>query len=330
MKAVDCLQCMREIASDSQRLECSDCGNCYHTGRCSGVTKNSFKTMSPVERDSWSCATCAARQARLTPAQAADKAEVSQARAVELSLDSVLKKLDDVIRRLDLLEKKQDSQRALQDEMNQKIELQTNTIQGMETAFDVLSSKHDDILKSLETQGQQLKKLEKKVSDLEVQLLTKDSRISQLELEVENLEQYSRKNNIEIHGVPARENEDLMQVVASIAQKLSLPVPTTEQIEAVHRIKAKSNLAPPILVRFFRRDVRDSWLGKRTVLKSEKIFINENLTARVKKLLWLSKCCAKEKAYKFVWARNGRVYARKLEGAPLIRIDNEAGLNNLT
>lgn len=97
----------------------------------------------------------------------------------------------------------------------------------MEVALDAISSKHDEILQALETQGQELKKLEKKAVDIEVQIQTKDARISQRELEVDKLEQYSRKNNIEIHGVQARDDENLLQVVASIAQKLSLPAPTS-------------------------------------------------------------------------------------------------------
>ena len=42
----------------------------------------------------------------------------------------------------------------------------------------------------------------------------------------------------------------------------------------------------------------------------EKLFINENLTQRRKRLFWNTKQKAKELGYEFFWTQNGQSYTR--------------------
>ncbi|KAK8778035.1 hypothetical protein V5799_020624 [Amblyomma americanum] len=106
----------------------------------------------------------------------------------------------------------------------------------------------------------------------------------QLKIAVNDVEQYSWRKNIEIHGVPFKENEDIFSVLASVSQKIVLPPPYSKKVEAAHRLKAKEGKIPVILVRFDDRNVRKSWATKRDALKLEDICINDNLTRRVRQL----------------------------------------------
>lgn len=275
----------------------------------------------------WACSTCKAGRSRTARHRDTDSlSEISSCDPDEPSLASVMSKLDAVLRRLDELERRQEEQLTKLDTTNKSIEHQNQTMQGMEASLDLLSSQYDTVLQSLEIQKTELKDIRKETCDLADQLATSNARLQQLETEVDKLETYSRRNNIEIHGIKQSANEDLNVVLASIADKLQLPVPDENEVDAVHRIKGKPSKEPPILVKFFKRATREKWIEKRTALRDEDIFINENLTYSVKKLHWLTKCAAKEKQYRFVWVRNGRIYMRKMEGGTVIRIDKEEDL----
>lgn len=106
-------------------------------------------------------------------------------------------------------------------------------------------------------------------------------------------------------------------------------MPQPDKIESVHRLKAREGKIPPIIVRFRDRSERDRWVNKRSALKSERIFINENLTKLQRWLFWNAKECAKEKGYKYVWMSNGKILVRRKDGAAVIRIEDESDLNHI-
>lgn len=286
--------------------------------------------MSEDRVQSWVCPTCTNCKSRLSEGHGAfSSTEPAHKDHGEPTLANVLARLDEVLRRLNDLEMKQEKQLTMCEDTGSKIEKQTEVVQEMEKALEFLSKKYDEFLFSIEAQKTELNELKSKALDLEVQLTARDSKITQLAADVDNLETYSRRNNLEIHGVRFKDNEDLSATLASLANKLELPVPAQYEVEAVHRLKSKPGILPPILVRFANRSIRDHWLEKRNCLKSEKIYLNENLTVRVKRLLWLTKNRAKEQNYRFWWTRGGRVYTRKMDGAPHIRINNEDDLNKI-
>ena len=74
-------------------------------------------------------------------------------------------------------------------------------------------------------------------------------RVQALEYEHDALEQYTRKFNVEIHGVPEYEGENLQDIVMKIGLKMSVDV-TTQDIDIVHRLFRKSQAIQPIIVRF--------------------------------------------------------------------------------
>ena len=61
----------------------------------------------------------------------------------------------------------------------------------------------------------------------------------------------------------------------------------------------------------------------------EKMFINENLTQRRKRLFWNTKQKAKELEYKFFWTHNGKIYSRKDEESEKIYIGTKSDLEQL-
>lgn len=60
-----------------------------------------------------------------------------------------------------------------------------------------------------------------------------------------------------------------------------------------------------------------------------KIFFNENLTRVNRQLHWLVGTKAKEATCKFLWVRGGKSFAKKVEGASLIRVNVVADVKKI-
>ena len=128
------------------------------------------------------------------------------------------------------------------------------------------------------------------------------------------LEQYTRRDCLEIRGIPLPEDlrvEDTNNIVLQLSQKMGIPLERND-ISVSHRIRSsKASVDPAIIVKFVRREMRESLYRSRKRLKSittadlgfsvdKKIFINESLTPKNKELF---KDCLKfknDKTYKFL------------------------------
>ncbi|KAK9721848.1 hypothetical protein QE152_g19973 [Popillia japonica] len=73
-----------------------------------------------------------------------------------------------------------------------------------------------------------------------------ESKCHDLSNKVESLEQYSRKNNLRIFGVPKTEGEDTEStVIKLIKDKLNISI-LPNDIDCCHRLKEKEGQHPPI------------------------------------------------------------------------------------
>lgn len=170
------------------------------------------------------------------------------------------------------------------DAVIEKLTQQEKTVEGIEASMAMMSSQYDEVLKVMKTQEDATGEIAKKMHKTESVILKQDLEIRKLKATVDSLEQYSRRNNIEIHGVQQKEKENLLNVIQWLATKLQLPVPTADDIEAVHRLGLREGKIPLIILRFKDCAVRDLWITKRVVLRQEHIFINENLTKSLRQL----------------------------------------------
>ena len=95
-------------------------------------------------------------------------------------------------------------------------------------------------------------------------------RVQALEYEHDALEQYTRKFNVEIYGVPEYEGENLQDIFMKIGLKMSVDV-TTQDIDIVHRLFRKSQAIKPIIVRFTSYKKRREFYKGRFHLKETNI-----------------------------------------------------------
>ncbi|KAH7981757.1 hypothetical protein HPB52_001059 [Rhipicephalus sanguineus] len=111
--------------------------------------------------------------------------------------------------------------------------------------------------------------------------------IAEMQAEIDDLEWRSRRLNLEFHGIPKTEPEDLLSKINEIAAQLHLD---TLDVAAVHRLPSRPDRIPAVIVRFTRQEVRDKWLAGRRALRiaNSNVYVSENMTKRSRDLL--SKC----------------------------------------
>ena len=97
-----------------------------------------------------------------------------------------------------------------------------------------------------------------------VDLMGNDLKLTASDLD--KLEQYGRRNNLEIHGIPYQKDKDTNQIVKKVASMLKVKLENSE-ISTSHRLFDANNLSrlninyhhssnrnPSIIVRFTNRD----------------------------------------------------------------------------
>ncbi|CAI6360427.1 unnamed protein product [Macrosiphum euphorbiae] len=89
-------------------------------------------------------------------------------------------------------------------------------------------------------------------------------------------------------------------------------------IENAYPKPSNRNLEKPlIIVEFASRRKRDKFIKKRGKIeyKSNRIYINESLTAFNRKLFWESRMKGKELGYCFIWTIHGIIFCKKMNRA---------------
>lgn len=92
---------------------------------------------------------------------------------------------------------------------------------------------------------------------------------------IRSLEQYTRKSNVEISGVPLTANENVAAIIKDVEVVLEVDI-QENQIAAAHRISSFSqDRNPSIEVQFVTRSIRDTLLmryrEKKTLMANQKI-----------------------------------------------------------
>jgi exosome complex exonuclease DIS3/RRP44 len=144
-------------------------------------------------------------------------------------------------------------------------------------------------------------------------------KVSSLEVQVEALEQYSRRNCLRLAGAPETENEDVVEKTLQIFNdKMELDPPITiDEIDRIHRIgKKEDSKTRGIIVKFATYRSRRRVLDSRKKLKSDSVplseamFLSEDLTRQRDKLLYEFRCLKRNKTIDDLWTHDGTVLIR--------------------
>ena len=110
-----------------------------------------------------------------------------------------------------------------------------------------------------------------------------------LQERLERLEQYTRKEQVKIFGLPCREpEENTDKVIIDLAGKMGVQL-QEDDISVSHRLPARGGKPPPLIVKFVSRNTRAKLMTNKRKLKEAEgyssVFLADNLTPQRSKLL---------------------------------------------
>ncbi|XP_022825458.1 protein NETWORKED 1B-like [Spodoptera litura] len=200
------------------------------------------------------------------------------------------------------------------------------------------SDEHDDVAKKLEIQNKEIKvlyQLKKELEEVKVQN-------RKIRTDINASQQRDRLLNIEIVGIPERDNENLNEIILKIGKSTEIDIRNDDVLQ-VNRVTAKLKVQGRprnIVAKLRTRQLKDNVISqarKRRLSTKDldiqgsiiPVYINEHLTLYNKNLLKMAKEIANLKEYQYIWTKNCRIHVRKAVTIPAIFISDEEDLRKI-
>lgn len=186
---------------------------------------------------------------------------------------------------------------------------------------------------AVRAQQEQLLGLLEEVKQLRLQNAEKEQRIVELERRVDELEQYSRINDVVITGIKIKprsyaraaaatesgepsdlEAQSVEQQVASILFNKGIEL-DLQHIEACHPLPTRNERPPAVIMRFINRKNKAALLKQGRKLKGTDIYMNDHLTRRNADIARKARQLRKQGKIQHTWVSNCKIFI-KLNGTP--------------
>ncbi|CAH0724908.1 unnamed protein product, partial [Brenthis ino] len=115
----------------------------------------------------------------------------------------------------------------------------------------------------------------KQLSSKSIEFGNLKSKFESIEIENNNKEQWARRSNIEIYGIPEKKNENLFSILQDIAKKADINLNLNTDIDFITRVAPKNSenkKIKPIIVRFLCRWKKDDFLS---LVRKQKLSCND-------------------------------------------------------
>ena len=200
-----------------------------------------------------------------------------------------------------------------------------NCLKSIENHVKELFTLHEEAKESQIKVTESLEFMSAKFDDLEKEIKKKDEKINQLEKttenlaekqeslssEIGNLEQYSRRNCLVLHGVNESNDENTNEIIIkTFSEELGVEI-TEDDLDRSHRLekpKRKDSKPRPIIVKFACYAVRREIFMNKRKLKGKRLSITESLTSSRMQLLGDAQ---RKYGVRNVWTSDGRVMVKE-------------------
>lgn len=314
-----CNKCNTFLNKRYPGVQCAGfCGNFFHANsKCSDVNKERLNLLRSMPGTNWVCFDCRSgkRCSLNTAAEAGDGGDSDDDRIYTSGARDVF------------------PTSQLQGSLN-KIESELTLLRQSVTFCSDKVSDFEATLIKLNDYIKLTDKLNEDNQKLRSEVVMLNSRVN-------DLEQFSRLNNLEIIGVSEKKDENLYDIAKNIAKTVDFDI-AEQTIEFIHRVQTRNSEGKPknIIMKFTSRKIKEDFIiaakskrkangGQSLKFRDDRIFINEHLTNENKMLFAKSRQFAKGNHYKFVWVRNGHIFLRKDERTKIILVENEETFSKL-
>lgn len=217
----------------------------------------------------------------------------------------------------------------------------------IEKIYEDIKKQNTDIQTSLEFMSHKYDSIVVQINQIESERKNDKKYIEELENKLEKIERNSRSACLEVRNIPGSTSETkqtLLKTIISLGEALSVTLQPLE-IKDIFRLKPKepsshrtiiveftSVLLKERIIQSYKRLNKTYRLTTETLKISgpaTPIFISENLSAKMKRLFYLSREFAKLHNYRYCWVSNGKIFLREKDGATLKLISSENDLELL-
>ncbi|CAH3032799.1 unnamed protein product [Porites lobata] len=139
-------------------------------------------------------------------------------------------------------------------DLKRTIQHQTDDITALKSSLEHITKQYNEVERGLVAARKKIQEQEEEIGEL-------------YDLQ-DKLEQYTRKNSIEIHGVPECAYTETEDVVLKLAEALDVSV-EPKDIEICHKLNRKGN--KPIIVKFISHKVKTNLYRARAKLKNVRV-----------------------------------------------------------
>ena len=219
-------------------------------------------------------------------------------------------------------------------------------ITELKSSFKKHSMEISSLKTALEKEHNKNEELKRSLNSLKVKFDTQEREINELYGQQDDLEQYTRKHSLEIHGIPENLYTSTDDVVIKLGERLGVPI-SKEEIDISHKLYNGKNHPKSIIVKFISYKKKAQLYRKRIELKnvkisdlfstlsvadvaqSTRIFINENLTQYRRKIMKKANQMKREGTIQSAWSLDGKLFVKTSPSGTPTRIYCEEDLNNL-
>ena len=203
-----------------------------------------------------------------------------------------------------------------------------------------LEAENDKLKQDVSSLKKAVRKAEDDVADLNDDLDGLKSDLDSAICQIDDLEQYNRKHNLEIHGIPESSEENLSDKIIKLGKILNVHI-VNNDIDICHRMATRrSNGGPrPIIVRFRSYRAKSELYKSKKHLRSvslnnyfhgaEAAYINENLTNYRRELFAKVRKFKKINNWHSAWTIDGKIFVRKSQNDQVYRVYKVEDLDNI-
>lgn len=323
-----CDHCNKNITTKSPGVECSKCGKTQHARvSCSGISNKQMLALRANDNLEWTCQECRSESPKRT--------------SIVVPEDDPASEDEDEFHDTTQVSPSINVKKFLQDITNKVQKTVKTELQEIEKSLMYCSEKVDEFVEAMAAFKEKIKDLETKNTAMINKNTHLETKLSAMEQRVCELEQDRLISQLVVIGVPHEENEDLDQVTQAIATKINT---NPADVKTTKRLSGRGGKPGLLKIELTGPETRDKWVKlarEKTIIATDiipthsasandpkKIYIHEAITDYHQNLLWQAKKDLHD-IYKYVWCRNGRILARKMDKGRVSQIKCIADINKL-
>ncbi|KAG8334168.1 hypothetical protein J6590_096499 [Homalodisca vitripennis] len=280
---MNCGKCSRDISIAKDAAKCVECGLSFHVTCCRIRTLAKLTSMSARNLASWKCDDCSQ-----------DSSSVASHKS-----DSVDPNISDILL-------------AIQKEIAVSQAANRDGFSAIEQRLTGLQASVDEFHKRLSSLEAENVELKAECVEPRTKNESLSRRVFDVELQMADIQQYSRNHNIEVMGVPVTKNSlyPLPIVCRHLGGSPSTPLSSSSSCPAQQRL---NGFLRPRKKRIKTTDLAAS-------LPPAPVLVLDHLTPQNKHILGRAKSLVKDGQLAFAWSRDGKVLVRQTVESPARRV----------